>query len=180
MRRAAAMCLLLGTVAACPPPASRDGGVAAVDRGGPSAPEAVTTDCVVTRIVDGDTIICAPNQRVRLIGMDTPEMRHVPFGRQARDTLAMLVPAGARVQLEPDVERTDRYGRTLAYVWRDAMLINWWLVRSGWARTLTVPPNVRYVDPLREAQRAARAEGRGLWDRGTFACSPGAQADRGC
>ncbi|MDH4043443.1 MAG: thermonuclease family protein [Gemmatimonadota bacterium] len=135
---------------------------------------------MVARIVDGDTIICAPNQRVRLIGMDTPEMRHVPFGRQARDTLAMLVPAGARVQLEPDVERTDRYGRALAYVWRDGMLINWWLVRSGWARTLTVPPNVRYVDQFREAQRAARAEGRGLWDHGTFACGPGAQAGRGC
>lgn len=178
MRHGAALrLLLLSAAVACAPPASRDGVVASADPDGPAAPQVATTDCEVTRIVDGDTIECHPGVRVRLIGMDTPEMNQAPFGRQARDTLATLIPVGTTVQLELDVGRKDRYDRVLAYVWREGVLVNWWLVRNGWARTLTVPPNVRYVDPLIEAQRTARSEGRGLWGTGTFTCGPG---DRSC
>ena len=177
MRHAATMCLLLSTSAACAPPASQDGIVASATRGGPSAPQVATTDCEVARIVDGDTFVCAPDVRVRLIGMDTPEMRQAPYGDQARDTLAALIPVGTTVQLERDIDPTDRYGRLLAYVWQDGVLVNWWLVRNGWARILTVPPNVRYVDPLLEAQRTARSEGRGLWRAGAFTCRAG---DPGC
>jgi micrococcal nuclease len=109
--------------------------------------------------------------------MDTPEMHQAPAGRQARDTLATLIPVGTTVALELDVDPTDRYDRVLAYVWRDGILVNWWLVRNGWARVLTVPPNVRYVDPLVEAQRTARFEGRGLWGTGALTCRTG---DPGC
>jgi micrococcal nuclease len=140
--------------------------------GGPTEPAVVTTACVVARIVDGDTIECPAGTRVRFIGMDTPEMRQPPFGAAARDALAQRIPVGTEVELEPDVERRDRYGRVLAYVWASDTLVNWWLVRSGWAVLATYPPNVRYVDSFTVAQRQARTEGVGLWAVDGFACLP--------
>lgn len=69
------------------------------------------------------------------------------------------------VRLEFDVERRDRYDRLLAYVRRvsDGMFVNAELVRSGYAQTMTIPPNVRYADRFLQLQREARREGRGLW-----------------
>ncbi len=68
--------------------------------------------------------------------------------------------------LESDVERRDRYGRTLAYVWLDDVLVNERLVDEGWAQLLTMPPNVRHVARLRAAETRARAAGVGLWADG--------------
>ena len=136
---------------------------------GPVRPTAV---CVVARIVDGDTFQCVGGPRVRLIGVDAPELSQRPYGLLAFEALAGLMPAGSRVELERDVEPTDRYGRRLAYVWRDTVLINWAMVRNGWAVLLTYPPNVQYVERFEEAQRAARVEGGGLWAMGGFDCRP--------
>ena len=177
MRRFLYLGAVLGAGAACAPPAQRDGeplaaAVVQSDRGGPAAPAAATAACEITRIVDGDTIECLPGVRVRLIGMDTPEMNQAPFGRLARDTLAALIPVGTAVRLESDVEQRDRYDRVLAYVWTGDLLVNWWLVRNGWAVLATYPPNVRYVDWYVAAQDTARAERRGLWASGGFDCLP--------
>jgi micrococcal nuclease len=104
---------------------------------------------------------------VRLIGIDTPETVEpgVPvmcFGPEAsRFTTSQL--EGRRVRLEFDVERLDRYGRTLAYVWIGGRLFNEVLVRRGFAVVTTYPPDVKYVDRFVAAQRAARGGGRGLW-----------------
>ncbi|MDP8927682.1 MAG: thermonuclease family protein [Actinomycetota bacterium] len=125
----------------------------------------------VTRIVDGDTLYVADlPERVRLIGIDTPETRHPNkgvecYGREASARLAELVPPGTRVRLEFDVERHDRYGRPLAYVWRadDPLHVNLAMVRDGYAQAYTVPPNVRHSDQFVAAQREARDAGRGLW-----------------
>jgi micrococcal nuclease len=75
-------------------------------------------------------------------------------------------PVGTRVRLVHDVERTDRYGRTLAYVYRadDGLFLNLALVRDGFAQVSTYPPNVAHVDELVAAQREAREGDRGLWD----------------
>lgn len=126
----------------------------------------------VVRVVDGDTIHVAVGgrrERVRYIGVDTPETRHPHkgvqcYGERASRLNAELV-AGERVRLEPDVERRDRYGRLLAYVHRvrDGLLVNAELVRRGYARVLTVPPNVRRAARLTALAREARAAGRGLW-----------------
>ena len=70
---------------------------------------------------------------------------------------------GATVGLEFDVDRTDRYDRTLAYVWIDGELFEEGILRDGYAVLLTVPPNVKYVERLTAAQAAARASGAGLW-----------------
>jgi micrococcal nuclease len=156
-------------------PAGRSG---AGGMGGESPPVVLarpvreTEPCTVERIIDGDTLACRGGLRVRLIGIDTPEMSQQPFGQQARDALAELAPWGSSVLLERDVELTDQYGRRLAYVWREGVFVNWQMVRGGWAILLTYPPNVQYVEFFQDAQRRAREAGLGLWGSGGFDCAP--------
>ncbi len=124
------------------------------------------TDRVVD-VIDGDTIRTARYGRVRYIGIDTPEMDDPDpdvrrMAQEARRANARLV-AGRQVQLLPDVQSHDRYGRLLAYVWVDGLFVNAWLVQQGYAAVMTVPPNVRYAAQLVELERDARRAGRGLW-----------------
>jgi micrococcal nuclease len=127
-------------------------------------------DTTVTRIVDGDTLWVAPKTKVRLIGIDTPETQDPRrpvqcFGEQATRRITELVPPGTPVRLVYDIERRDRYDRTLAYVYRrsDGLFVNAALVREGYAAAYTVPPNVAHVDEFVALQRKAREAGRGLW-----------------
>jgi micrococcal nuclease len=136
-----------------------------------TAPE-LRRPCTISRVVDGDTFYCADGLKVRLIGLDAPERGQGRAAREASAALRRLLPVGARVQLEQDVAPRDRYGRTLAYAWRDSLLVNERLLREGWAFLLTVPPNVRYVDRLERAQRAARMQKAGLWREPGLACAP--------
>jgi micrococcal nuclease len=126
----------------------------------------------VSRIVDGDTFECSSVGRVRPIGMDTPELSQAPYGGMAAQALRSLIPVGSQVELELDVEPRDRYDRLLAYVWADGVMVNWLLIRLGWAVLLTYSPNVQYVDWFTEAQRLARQEGVGLWAIDAFECLP--------
>jgi micrococcal nuclease len=126
----------------------------------------------VVKITDGDTIHVAVGGRdvkVRLIGIDTPEV-HKPgtpvqcFGRRATARNAQLI-AGRDVLLRLDAETRDRYGRLLAYVYRrpDGLFVNAVLVNEGYARTLTIPPNVRFAGRFARLAQDARRAGRGLW-----------------
>ncbi len=123
---------------------------------------------VVERVVDGDTIVVQGVGRVRLIGVDTPETVHPGravefFGREARAFTKRLL-EGRRVRLEYDRERTDRYGRTLAYVHlADGTFANAEIVRQGYGHAYTRFP-FRHLDRFRQLEREARAAGRGLWD----------------
>lgn len=146
--------------------------LAVVTDSGPTETRRATQPCTITRIVDGDTIDCARIGRVRLIGMDTPEANQPPYGAQASAALAALIPVGTEVQLESDVDARDQYGRLLAYIWHGRSMINWRMVREGWAVLLTYQPNVQYVDWLIDAERRAREEKRGLWATGGFDCRP--------
>jgi micrococcal nuclease len=139
---------------------------------GPSRPNDTLPTCVVTQVVDGDTLQCRGAGRIRLLGIDTPELSQRPFGRQAADALRDLAPPGTKLAVERDVQPRDRYGRTLAYLWSNDGMVNWALVRGGWAVTLTYPPNVRYVKWLTRAQRLAQADRAGLWARDGFSCLP--------
>jgi micrococcal nuclease len=122
-------------------------------------------------VSDGDTVRVRLDsgrvERVRYIGIDAPETPKPDsagecFGDRARAANARLV--GDRdVRLELDVEERDRYGRLLAYVRRDGVLVNERLVRDGYARVLTVPPNVRHAQRFLRAERDARRAGSGLW-----------------
>jgi micrococcal nuclease len=133
---------------------------------------AAADDCRVERVADGDTFYCRDGRKVRLIGIDTPELAQGADGRLAREALRRLLPEGRPVRLELDAAPRDRYGRTLAHVWAGERLVNEAMVRGGWAMLYTVPPNVRYVRRLETAQQEARAAGAGLWKHGGFACPP--------
>lgn len=124
------------------------------------------------RVVDGDTISCRDLGSVRLIGIDSPEGNQEPFGSAASAALSSLLRVGETIQLESDVEPRDRYGRLLAYVWREGRMLNWLMLRGGWAVVLTITPNVQYVDAFVTAQHRARAERRGLWAVDGFQCLP--------
>ena len=102
--------------------------------------------CTVTKVTDGDSIVCGQLGRVRLLGIDAPELSQKPFGKQSQRALAAMIPVGTTVQLEQDVQSRDRNGRLLAYVWRNGRMVNWEMVRAGWVVTLTYAPNVQYVD----------------------------------
>jgi micrococcal nuclease len=127
---------------------------------------------MVERVVDGDTIhvrLGARVEKVRYIGINTPEVHHPtkgeePGGREATEVNRRLV-EGKRVRLELDVRERDRYGRLLAYVWVGDVMVNAELVRLGYAQVMTIPPNVRYQETLLKLQREARDAGRGLWPR---------------
>ncbi len=175
MTRRISKLTLIAVTAACAGdvPAQRlDQEIQAGEYSGPAEPVRAAETCIVERIVDGDTIVCEAVGRIRLIGMDTPEMSQEPFGRMATEALAELIPVGSAVELEPDVEPRDRYGRLLSYIWIDGMLVNWLLVRHGYAVLLTYPPNVQYVDQLATAQKQAREDKLGLWSIDGFECAP--------
>ena len=143
--------------------------------GDPSPPVStvVASNATVVRVVDGDKIVVDVDGRdetVRLIGIDTPETvkPNSPvecFGPEASAATKALLPAGAPIRLERDVEARDDYDRLLAYVFlaADGTFVNLRLVRQGFAALLTFPPNVAHVDEFVDAAEAARADGLGLW-----------------
>ena len=131
------------------------------------------------RAVDGDTVELRDGRLLRYIGIDTPEVRRreagrwvedpEPFGRVAAEANRDLVD-GRAVRLEYDVQRLDRYGRLLAYVYvtgpdGETVMVNEWLAQRGLAQPMTIPPNVKYADRFRRAADEARAANRGLWGR---------------
>jgi micrococcal nuclease len=127
----------------------------------------------VERVVDGDTIIVhigGRRERVRFIGMDTPESvkPNTPvqcFAIAASNRTKQLLPPGTPVRLVGDVEQRDNYKRLLAYVYRarDNLFVNLSLVRDGYAVPYTFPPNVAHTSEFVAAAADARQAGRGLW-----------------
>ncbi len=147
---------------------------AASSASGPSTTAGVLTpNATLVRVTDGDTItvrIDGENEKVRLIGIDTPETKKPDtpvqcFGPEASAFTESLLPEGTPLYLERDVEPRDRFGRLLAYVYlaADGTFVNLEIVRQGYARLLTIPPNVAHVDEFVEAARAAERDDIGLW-----------------
>jgi micrococcal nuclease len=139
------------------------------------------SDILVTRAIDGDTLQLENKEHVRLIGIDTPEMHDSnkllrdsqksktdvatikALGRRAYEFTKQLV-EGKRVSLEFDMERKDKYGRLLAYVYlKDGTFVNAEIVKQGYASLMTIPPNVKYADSFLTLYREARENKRGLW-----------------
>ena len=123
-------------------------------------------DTAVTRVTDGDSLVVSDGTRIRLIGIDTPEVESDDcFSAEATGHMNQLAPVGTRVRLVYDVGRLDFYGRTLAYVYRlsDGVFVNLAQARDGFAVQLTVPPNVTHADDIGDAVAEARTANRGLW-----------------
>jgi micrococcal nuclease len=120
----------------------------------------------VVSVHNGDTItvqLSDRREKVRLIGIDAPEIGQAPWGEQSRDVLKSIVD-GKQVTLETDVTVRDQYGRLLAYVHLDALFVNAEMIRQGQAVMYTVPPNVAHVEEYKKAQVEARETGRGVWN----------------
>ena len=127
----------------------------------------------VIRVIDGDTIEIENGQKVRYIGIDTPEI-HNPkkpiqcFGQEAYLKNKTLV-EGKQIRLEKDVSDKDRYGRLLRFIFiqkestSEAIFVNDYLVREGFAFAATFPPDVKYSQTFRLAQQEAREKNKGLW-----------------
>lgn len=130
----------------------------------------MTGSGVVERVIDGDTVVLKGGDRVRYIGVDTPELHHPnkpveAYAREAMEFNRRLV-EGKKIIMEFDVDREDRYKRKLAYVFlEDGMFVNAELLRQGYAQLLTFPPNVKYVDLFTKMQKQARDANRGLWGK---------------
>ncbi|MCL5411551.1 MAG: thermonuclease family protein [Patescibacteria group bacterium] len=121
----------------------------------------------VSRVVDGDTVEIEGGQKVRYIGINTPETvdprKPVEcFGSKASLKNKELV-EGKEVRLEKDVSETDQYGRFLRYVYVGNVFVNDYLVRQGYAQISTFPPDVKYQEQFKEAEKEARENNRGLW-----------------
>lgn len=127
---------------------------------------------LVSRVIDGDTIELSDGQKVRYIGIDTPELREKrdggwdykpqPYAEEARAFNKMLV-EGRYIKLELDAQKRDKYSRLLAYVYSEDKMVNLEMVKQGYAMAYTYPPNVRHVEKFLEAQQEARENKRGLW-----------------
>lgn len=148
------------------------------------------TEATVITVVDGDTLrirLGQDRELLRLIGIDTPESRVnkraekqaersltdtdtiIKLGERAKSAVAGMVPVGSRIKVEFDVERRDHYGRLLGYAYLpDGSMLNEKILSMGYAKLLTVPPNVRHSERLRTALSEGRTARRGLWSMEGF------------
>lgn len=122
----------------------------------------------VSKVFDGDTLLLQNGLKVRLLGINAPEVegRHKPAepGGDAAKTGLTEILAEEKIRLQPDLEKKDKYGRTLAHVFaHDGKHINLELVKRGLATVSIYPPNLAYTDQLLLAQREAETAERGLW-----------------
>jgi micrococcal nuclease len=136
----------------------------------------------VARVVDGDTLKLSTAGKVRLIGVDTPELHYsdklLRDSRKSGKDIKAIQALGAnafeftkklclnkRVRLEYDVVKRDRYGRTLAYVYlEDGTFVNAKIIEDGYGQIMTIPPNVRHAEYFRKLESEAREGKRGLWE----------------
>ncbi|MEM7609775.1 MAG: thermonuclease family protein [Myxococcota bacterium] len=140
------------------------------DSGEAPEPPADRVPVELASITDGDTLrvrLDGRSERVRLVGIDTPETENSPRGPQpfadeATDALRSLV-RDRSLSLAFDTERRDRFGRLLAYLYADDTFVNAEMIREGWARPLTVPPNVRHAERFAALAAEARQARRGIW-----------------
>lgn len=130
----------------------------------------------LVRVVDGDTYVIAINgtdTKVRLIGVDTPESvapenyykENTESGAKVSDIVKERIKTGDTLYLNYDVEKTDKYGRTLAYVYFDnSKMVQDWLLSNGYAQVMTVQPNSKYAAHFAELEQAAMESQVGLWN----------------
>ncbi len=123
----------------------------------------------VDKHYDGDTLRLSDGRRLRLLGIDTPEMNYRKGAPQALATTALhrlqsLLPRGGTLRLVPDRQQHDRYGRLLAHTYTpDGVSVEETLLREGLAVSFILPPNLAQADCLLAAERAARMAHRGVW-----------------
>lgn len=137
----------------------------------------------VVEVNDGDTIsikagtflgVTTNIERLRLIGIDAPELGQEPWGRLSKKYLQRLIrESDWTVYVEFDVEKRDDYGRLLGYVWdKKGRLINEKMLEDGYAVLYTIPPNVKYAKRFILAQKSAQQKRVGIWGKKGLKKSP--------
>ena len=122
---------------------------------------------ICARVIDGNTIVLSNNERVRLIGVDTPETKHPQkpveyYGKEATAFTKSMV-GGKVVKLKYDVQRRDKYGRLLAYVYlMDGTFLNAEIIKQGYGHACTRFP-FKYTEEFKQYEREAREAKKGLW-----------------
>lgn len=120
----------------------------------------------VDYVHDGDTLFLTDGRKVRLLGIDTPEVgEHAEcYGDEARGRLRALLPEGTHVRTVADVRALDQYGRSLLFLFTDdGALVNLNLIRDGYAEAVVLKPNVLWSDEVEAAEDEAQAASRGMW-----------------
>ncbi len=124
----------------------------------------IKTKAEVVRVIDGDTYVLKINGEdttVRLIGVDTPESvapsdyskENASEGKAVSEIVRQKLRTGDTLYVEYDVSPTDKYGRTLAYLYfEDGTMVQEWLLKNGYARIMTVPPNIKYAERLQDVE----------------------------
>ena len=168
MRRLLTVAVVSLLAAACSADTAGDASVATVPDH-----EHGEANAIVERVVDGDTIVVDINsnrERVRLLGIDTPESVPVNrperrFDRESTAYLTSLLPAGTEVTLVRDIESRDQYDRHLAYVVRssDQLFVNLDLLERGYAGVMIYEPNSFHRKLFEDAENDAFQAGIGLW-----------------
>jgi micrococcal nuclease len=113
------------------------------------------------KVIDGDSVVLKSGEDVRFIGIDTPEEEE-PFFKEAMKANQEMLKTG-EIVLEYDIDRQDKWGRTLAYVWVDSLLVNAELIKRGLAWVYSHRPNLKYRDYFCSLQTQAREEKIGIW-----------------
>lgn len=128
-----------------------------------STPSSQIAYAKVTRVIDGDTIVIDTGQKVRYIGMNTPEVETSEcFATEATQINKNLV-LGKEIKLEKDVSDVDKYGRLLRYVYIGDTFVDDYLLKNGYAKIMTVPPDIKYKDEFLQSEKYARENNLGLW-----------------
>lgn len=131
----------------------------------------------IKTVYDGDTVLLEDGRKVRLLGINTPEVQHRDKladagGDEAKRWLIAKL-QNTKVRLETDAEKTDKYDRTLAHLFTEKKEhINLQLVEAGLAEVSIYPPNLLYVDELIKAQSQAERGKLGIWQRSEYAPMP--------
>jgi endonuclease YncB( thermonuclease family) len=135
-----------------------------------AAPDSATA-VRISYVHDGDTLTLADNRKVRLIGINTPEVAHddnpaQPLGIAARNRLRQLLfTHGNEALILFGPQKIDRYGRSLAHLWtRDGSNLGATLLREGLGWTIAMPPNTTLLDCYLEAEQRAQSAARGIWN----------------
>src|SRR3989338_1163491 len=128
-----------------------------------------TCTYLVTKVIDGDTFEIEGGEKVRLIGIDTPETvdprRPVGcFGQEASNATKSLL-EGKWIRMETDITDKDKYKRLLRYVWINNVFINEYLVRQGYALSYSYPPDTKYQGLFDAAEIEAQENKQGLWEK---------------
>jgi len=120
----------------------------------------------VIKVFDGDTIEIDDGRKIRLIGVDAPEVKspyreEEPFGKQSKSYLNKML-YGKKIYYRTGADTYDKYGRTLAYVYLDGVLVNGKIIRDGWACAY-MRYDYKYKDLFITYEKEARSKGIGMW-----------------